>query len=162
MSRPSKLTVELEARVTNLVARGADPIDAFMLEGVSRSSFFEWRKQARLGEEPFASLWHEVERAAAKRNVRLTLNVTRAALRGDTNAAFRILRAYRPDLYGDKARIEHTGADGRPIETLNASLVLSDRAADQLMRKALLGERDHEAEPEEPELCAVLPLHRGE
>jgi hypothetical protein len=167
MGRTSKLTEELQARITHLVALGLDELTAFTAEGVSRSSFYEWRRLARAGEEPFASLWYEVERAAAKRNTELTLGLIKAARAGDVNTAFKLLKAFRPDLYGDKARIEHTGADGRPIETLNASLVLSDEAADQLMRKALLGERDREAlEPCEAEDtaqgCAVVPLHRGD
>jgi phage terminase small subunit len=39
---------------------------------------------------------------------------------------------------------EHTGKGGKPIETVSASLTLSDAAADAIMRKALLGQRDGE------------------
>lgn len=45
-------------------------------------------------------------------------------------------------------RHEHSGPGGRPIETANSHGKLSDEAADAIMRKALLGYRDREGDPE--------------
>ncbi len=115
MGRPTLCTDELKERVTRLIRAGVDELDAFMAEGVSRTTFFDWKKQAKLGTEPFASLWDDVEHAAASRNSRLTLLAMKQANAGNLDAIFKFLRAHRPDLYNDRQRVELTGRDGGPI-----------------------------------------------
>ena len=117
MARPSLYSEELRARVTTLISRGCDELDAFILEGVSRRTFFEWKAQAKQEVEPFAELFEAVEQAAAQRNVRLTLLGVKAANAGDMQTCFKMLRAYRPDLYGEKSRVELTGQNGGPLQT---------------------------------------------
>lgn len=115
MGRPSLYSDTLKARVCQLIKIGVDELDAFMAEGISRSCFFDWKKQAKAGTEPFASMWDEVEQAAASRNKTLTLLLIKKANNGDTRAIIEALKAYRPDLYNDRARVELSGPGGGPV-----------------------------------------------
>lgn len=115
MGRPSIYSEDLDARVCQLIKAGIDELDAFGVEGVSRTTFFRWKKDAQQGVEPYASLWERVEQAAAQRNTTLTLWAMRAAKAGNIDAIFKQLRAHRPDLYHDRQRVELSGPNGGPI-----------------------------------------------
>lgn len=115
MGRPSLYSDDLHARVTKLVRAGVDELDAFMLEGVSRTTFFAWKKDAKKGVEPFSTLFEDVETAAAGRNSRLTLQLMKLANAGNLEAITRALKAYRPDLFNDRQRVELGGLNGNPI-----------------------------------------------
>lgn len=115
MGRPSLYNEDLHARVCHLIRSGIDELDAFGVEGVARRTFFEWKKDAREGVEPFATLFEDVEKAASQRNTTLTIYAMRAAKAGNIEAIFKQLRAHRPDLYNDKQRLELSGPNGGPI-----------------------------------------------
>lgn len=119
MARPTLYNDILGARICKLVAAGVDELDAFLVEGLSRRTYFAWKAKAAQGEAPFEDFWEQLEQACARRNTNLQLVIVRAIHRGDVNAAFRALRAFRPDLYGDRAKVELTGRDGGPVETSN-------------------------------------------
>jgi hypothetical protein len=106
---------DLHARVCQLIKAGIDELDAFGVEGVSRTTFFRWKAEAKEGVEPYASLWVDVEQAASQRNTTLTFWAMRAAKAGNIDAIFKQLRAHRPDLYNDKQRVELSGPNGGPI-----------------------------------------------
>jgi hypothetical protein len=106
---------DLRARVCQLITAGIDELDAFGVEGISRTTFFRWKAEAKEGVEPYASLWVDVEQAASKRNTTLTFWAMRAAKAGNIEAIFKQLRAHRPDLYNDKQRVELSGPNGGPI-----------------------------------------------
>jgi len=106
---------DLRARVCQLIQAGIDELDAFGVEGISRTTYFRWKAEGKEGVEPYASLWVDVEQAASKRNTTLTFWAMRAAKAGNIEAIFKQLRAHRPDLYNDKQRVELSGPNGGPI-----------------------------------------------
>jgi hypothetical protein len=106
---------DLRARVCQLIRAGIDELDAFGVEGISRTTFFRWKADAKNGVEPYASLWVDVEQAASQRNTTLTFWAMRAAKAGNIDAIFKQLRAHRPDLYNDRQRVELSGPNGGPI-----------------------------------------------
>jgi hypothetical protein len=113
--RPSLYNEDIHARVCKLIAAGIDELDAFLVEGVSRPTFYRWKQDAKQGVEPFATLFADVDKAAAQRNTTLVLWGMRAARGGNIDAVFKFLRAHRPDLYNDRQRVELSGPNGAPI-----------------------------------------------
>ena len=70
-----------------------------------------------------------------------TGDVVRDKLIIDTD--LRLLRSWLPDIYGDKAHLEHTGKDGGPIEhkDVSASDLAKKLSREELEQMAILAEK---------------------
>ena len=96
----------LEARLCKLIKVGVDVQGACMTE-MSRRTYFEWQKLAREGDERYARFFEALEMAGAQRDTRFIMLLTKAAEAGQWQAAMAQLKAHRPDLYGDRSKVEH-------------------------------------------------------
>ena len=98
--------------------------------GVQRTTVYERRNN----NPEFAALWAEAEQDAIDA---IELAVWNAVIaEGDMQTGRWILSRRRPEKWGDKMALEHSGPDGGPIEVehqVDVAKVLSDPAA----RKAL-------------------------
>lgn len=76
---------------------------------ISRQTAYEWRAD----DEAFAAQWDaEVEAGLDK----LELAATGRALETSDTLAIFLLKSKRRAVFGDQSRIEHTGANGGPIQ----------------------------------------------
>ncbi len=78
--------------------------------GVSRNTIYARRR----ANPEFAALFNEAEQKALDN---LELCIYKGALEGDLKAAMWFLSRRRPEKWGDRMALEHTGADGGPIQT---------------------------------------------
>jgi hypothetical protein len=80
--------------------------------GISRVTAYRWRNRW----QTFADRWDEaLEDATDTLEAVAWARATRKVAPSDRLLVL-LLKAHRPDKYGDSQRIEHTGADGGPIE----------------------------------------------
>lgn len=110
---------------------------ACKVAGISRSTAYRERQR----DEDFAVAWADVE---SKVTDLLEHKALEVALGGDVRMLEFLLKARRPSLYRDTARVEHTGANGGPVKVANSDLSNLDpeekRALLALLEKA--GEAD--------------------
>ena len=86
MARPTKLTPEIIESIADGIRSGLFLDQACHLAGISPSTFYLWRKEARKGTEPHASLLEAVDKAEAEA-MRDALDVIREASHKDWKAA---------------------------------------------------------------------------
>jgi hypothetical protein len=144
-SRPYKLTPELTVRVCRALRSGLCDIEqACALEGISRATFYQWRKLGRSGKEPYATFLASTEEAMLRIDLALHNTVLSEALgnkeekrRPNWKAAFQLIkwRALR-----GKQHVELTGADGAPLSA-DITHALTAESADIIRRKILFGDR---------------------
>lgn len=138
IGRPTLYTPELGRDICMHVQHVGFEALAAELVGVHRHTVASWRQRGEAGEEPYVDFARELATAKA--------TWARRELEKVDDPKWKLERADRA-LFAAAQKHELTGKDGRPIETVGASLTLTDAAADVLMRKALLGERgDDEGE----------------
>lgn len=75
---------------------------------VTRQTVYNWKEK----DEEFKSAWEEALEAGIERLEDAAYN---RALKGSDTLMIFLLKAKRPKVYSDKQRLEHTGADGGPI-----------------------------------------------
>jgi hypothetical protein len=144
-SRPYKLTPELTVRVCRALRSGLCDIEqACALEGISRATFYQWRKLGRSGQEPYATFLASSEEAMLQIDLHLHATVLAEALGNKTEkrkpnwkAAMQLIkwRAMR-----GKQHVEVTGADGKPLGA-DITHALTSESADMIRRKILFGDR---------------------
>lgn len=66
MARPTELTVPLQNAVAADVKRGCSFADAAMVNGITATTLFNWRRRGKAGEEPFAAFFEALETARAE------------------------------------------------------------------------------------------------
>ena len=133
IGRPSKLTPELQEAICKTLQAGVDVETACLRDGISRESYFEWRKRGREGEEPYAGFLAATTKAHAEVEAGLTYQILKASKTHWQAAAWAIKwRATK-----GVQRVEVTGQDGAPI-----SGTLTSEAVDQIRKKILYGESD--------------------
>jgi len=91
---------------------------------VTRQAFYDWRDHEPDFKREF-ELAHEDYCDSIERVVH---TIATKAKTPSLQACERILRAKRPSVWGDKARIEHTGAGGGPIRTAAQKLTAVEEA----------------------------------
>lgn len=116
MGRRTKRSDEREAALMSSLRLGNTRRAAAAFAGISHDTFYQWMK-----EQTFADA---VSKAEADAEARFLAQVAKAAADGTWTAAAWWLERRRPDDYGRKERVdstskvEITGKDGGPIETL--------------------------------------------
>lgn len=97
----AKLTLTKDARA-KLVDALRTPItvtEACALAGVPRSTFYDWMSRGAMGEEPFAALAAEVQRAQAESSKEL-LDIARAQASEDPGQLRWLMGLRNPRAYG--------------------------------------------------------------
>ena len=118
LSRPTSLTDELRHQFVLCIQKGMTPKQATSFCGISYSSWVNWRKRGADGEEPFATLLRDVERAklyiidlALDRGLQLLK-------RGDIKAVKMYLEAFYGERFGQRQNIHITGWIGPGLSYL--------------------------------------------
>jgi hypothetical protein len=130
MARPTKLTPEMQAEICKTLGAGVDIETACLREGVGRSTYYDWKKRADEGEEPFATFVVECERVMATVETAVTVTILKAA-KVNWQAGAWWLRFKKT---GGKQQVELSGPGGRAIG------VLSEAAADEIRHRILYGD----------------------
>lgn len=139
MANRTKRTPEKDERFLAALAEGQKVGSACRAVGYSRTSTYEWRE----ADAQFAARWQEaiddaVERMEAEADRRAVDGTLKPVFHqgvecghvrefSDTLLIFR-LKALRPDVYRERASVEHTGKDGEkliPPETDTSKMALA-------------------------------------
>lgn len=99
--RPSVFAPERGQRICNMVAEGVPIATACRIEGIGKTTLYDWRKQGAEGLEPFAEFARELRRAQDTCEATVTSRLVRATLM-DWKAAAWWLERRRPKLYPSK------------------------------------------------------------
>lgn len=80
---------------------------------VDRSTVYAWRD----ADEAFAAAWDDVKEASIER---IEVALMGRAVESSDQAAIFLLKALKPGVYREQARIEHTGAGGGAVQVEHA------------------------------------------
>jgi transposase-like protein len=148
----TKLTPDRQARITEALAQGNYIETAARYSGVSPQVFYKWmsrgnEERQRIGdgadptpgEEIYVEFVEAVEKARSQAEMRNVGLIQKAAVDGTWQAAAWYLERSYPKRWGRSDRVEHTGADGGPVEVsvsmddleAKVSEVLRHRGVDQ-------------------------------
>jgi hypothetical protein len=111
----TKLTPELQERITAFLRAGNYVETAAACAGIHKDTFYDWCKKGRKGEQPFAAFVDAVDRAIAESEARGGALFGKAAT-GDWRAAAWRLERKMPHQGGRHERPQLTRANGGPIE----------------------------------------------
>jgi transposase-like protein len=148
--RPSKISRELIDVVAEQVEAGAYFESAAVAAGVNKTTLYRWRERGEAdlehGRDTLEALFcTALERAAAVAERTASLNVLRASL-VDWRAAAWYLERRRPDRWGRRDHVEHTGSiRGAELELVTPP----DEAAAQVARILAAAGALHD--PEDPD-----------
>lgn len=98
---------------------------ASMQAGISRMTAYTRRKK----DSNFAALWDEAMEDAVDH---LEGVAWEKAKGGDNTLLIFLLKSHRRSVYGDATKLEHSGPDGQPIKTQDASPDLSHLTNEEL------------------------------
>lgn len=138
-----KLTAELTAEIVAKVSAGVHPEVAAIACGVSRASFYEWKRKGLNGEEPFAAFWTAVARAEAESEVQML----QTAQTGDevgvgfgrSKSAYELIQLRFPKRWSKQIKIEMA-------DQLNTLLDKAQKVLDQGSFERLLAALADESE----------------
>jgi transposase len=139
MARPTKFDQQKASRIIQSVGQGATFKDAAAIAGISYDTLNNWRGRGLRDEKGgFFEFCHALTRAEAEGIESLVRRIHEAS-ETDWRAAAWLLERRRPEVYGRKALIEHTGSEGKQMPTSRASVLtsemISDEAAETAVRK---------------------------
>jgi hypothetical protein len=158
---PYKLTPELTVRVCKALRMGMDLERVLDVEGISRATFYQWRKLGRDGAEPYATFLAQTEDAFLNVELALHGTVLNEALgqkkkgteeysrKPNWKAAAWMIRWRASG--GGKQRVELTGKDGEPLQA-GVTHALTADSADAIRRKILFGDKARPVEEPSAEL----------
>lgn len=113
---PGKLTDELQSRLVELISNGAFVETACNHVGISKVSYYSWRKQGRAQNRgKFRDFLNATNKAQADAELAL-VSIIQSAAYQDWKAAAWILVRMNPNTYSETKRTELTGRGGKPIE----------------------------------------------
>ena len=130
VGRKGLLTKELSETIAGYVRVGVYVEEACGAAGIARATFYQWLERGRAereriklmkaeGPKPSERIYVEfldmMERAYDEATLRKVAVITKSAENGDWRAASWWLERTRPQKYGLKAQVEHTGEGGEPI-----------------------------------------------
>lgn len=122
-NRSTKLDAEITARFCDAVRLGCSYKLASKAAGISESTFGNWQRRSKTGEEPFVSFMAEVERAESD-HAQACLESIMAARDTDWKAGAWMMERR----HGYVRREEVSGPDGGPvqIETADPKVILEE------------------------------------
>jgi hypothetical protein len=162
--RPTKLTREIVDKIVRLVGVGNYMETAAATCGISKDTLYRWLKQgARQGKGLARDLADGVYEATARCEAHDVAFMHKAAETDWRAAAWRMERR-NPERWG-RVRIEHTGADGGPIQVQAdwraelGGVVYSEEARSALATLVSLQSRAPALVPDQPDV-ALAPAAR--
>ena len=99
MARPSKLTPEREKLILDAIRAGNDVVVAAQLAGIAQSTFYEWQRRGRTGEQPYARFGERLEQALAHAEA-YAVSIVRRSMVGDARHAQWWLERKHPERWG--------------------------------------------------------------
>lgn len=130
MGRPTKLTPEVHKAIVDAIREGNYLATAAEYGGVTRQSVWGWmqrgrdevqrvaadgRRSVRESERPYVNFFNAVTRARAEAEAK-SVELIRGASHDDWRAAAWFLERSFQERWGNKQKIEHTGAGGGPMD----------------------------------------------
>lgn len=146
MARRSKATEPRVEALLNALRAGNTRGAAAAYAEISRQTFYRWL-------ESDVSFRDSVEKAEAEAEVRFAAQVAKAATNGTWQAAAWWLERRRPNDFALRSRVEMTGKDGGPIESVNVTDQLSaeeKRRLRERLARSVRGESDARAAEGDP------------
>lgn len=127
-------TTEIAEKLCKALEAGLPLRPACQAAGISRDAYYGWRERAAKGEEPYATAVAAVDKARGVLQATLVgrvLALARSGTKNDTtklNATKWALEKLFPEDFGN--RVEVTGAEGAPLQSGPAVIVLGPYGAD--------------------------------
>jgi len=109
MSRPTKLTPEVQEQIVKDVSLGVYYVDAAGAAGIDYTTLNNWRKRGQ--EETkgiYFQFFHALKRAQSTALANFTKVITKASMNGDWRAALEYLKRHDPDNWGDSNKLDVT------------------------------------------------------
>ncbi len=104
MARPLKFTPEIGANICKLVRVGIPVGVAARVEGIAKSTLYEWKDRGEAGDPIFVDFAAQLEKALGECEVAITLNVIKLS-KEDWRAGAFWLKCRNPEQYGDRLEI---------------------------------------------------------
>jgi hypothetical protein len=150
--RPSKFSADKASRILKAIRKGTPLKDAASVAGVSYDALNDWlNKGQREKAGVFRQFFLAYKRADAE-CVEEAASRVQTASQKNWQAAAWILERRRPEIYGRRSRLEHTGAAGVPIQTESTGCfvpaaaplsIVSDEELEIAMRKYYAAKPDN-------------------
>lgn len=99
MPRKTKLTKELQDRITSVIAAGNYLEVAYRLAGVSHETFYRWLRLGEQGRRPYSEFYEAVKKAEAAAEAKRILVIQKASEENWQAAAWYLERRY-PERWG--------------------------------------------------------------
>lgn len=145
VGRPSTYSSEIAQKIGTIMSVYPDYANCLRGLGIKVSTGRSWLDQGRRGVEPYIELARIVDTAKAK-----VITTLVGELRTGEDASKRwLLQKLAPTKFCDRYRLEHTGANGAPIQV--------DTGANLLELIAKRRTNDHDAAVANEEALAALP-----
>ena len=155
--RSPTLTQAVREAIVESVRAGASITTACLAAGTARSNYYHWRDLGQKGRAPYKSFLSELAQAQRLFETEHVKVVNNAAFDGDWKASAWLLERHprTRKRWRGQQRVEHTGADGGPIQAAGVPM--------QAIEDALAAVRANDAgrvaelEAEIERLRALLP-----
>ena len=105
-----KKTLTLIGKAVN---KGMSYADSARLAGIHPQTFWDWKKFAREGREPYAEYWDIIVKAELEGEMTLLERIDQAGVNGDWRADAWLLEKRKPKRYGKREHINQTVIDKR-------------------------------------------------
>ena len=118
MSRPTKLTPELQERIVKDISLGVSYVDASGACGIDYDTFNRWMKRGQdEARGKYFEFYGAVTTAKSTAFANFTKVITKASMDGEWRAALEYLKRHDPDNWGDSNKLDVTsGGDPLKIE----------------------------------------------
>jgi hypothetical protein len=130
-NEPTKLTEDLVKRVCANVRIGVHPITACIAEGISQSTFYNWKVKGEQGVEPFASdFWKPITRAEAESEITLVGRAQRGdepgVGYGESKGALELIQLRFPKRWSRQVKVEVLDQMNRLLDACQRVLAPAD------------------------------------
>lgn len=126
MSRPTKLTNEVQEKIVKDISLGVSYVDAAGAVGIDYDTFNNWMKRGQEAsklekvpkkEKIFLVFFGAVSQAKSTAFANFTKVITKASMDGEWRAALEYLKRHDPDNWGDSNKLDVTsGGEKLKIE----------------------------------------------
>lgn len=121
MSRPTKLTNEVQEKIVKDISLGVSYVDAAGAVGIDYATFNNWMKRgedAKSGQ--YFEFFHAVSQSKSIAFSNFTKVITKASMDGEWRAALEYLKRHDPDNWGDKSNVDLTSGGEKITVTLKS------------------------------------------
>jgi len=109
MSRPTKLTAEVQEKIVKDISLGVSYVDAAGACGIDYITFNNWMKRGQEEKKgKYFYFFYAVSQAKSIAFANFTKVITKASMDGEWRAALEYLKRHDPDNWGDKSNVDLT------------------------------------------------------